>query len=122
MFLAPEIEKIQIKGKEYPVLFNLNTTAEIQEKFDLPFESVIERLENEVLCISTLMDMLEICINEGIDYCNEEEGKSEKHITAKFIGRNISPQRTPEILSALTNAIAKNSAESEEASPNAIAE
>lgn len=82
--------KIQYKGKEYTLVFNLNVMEMVQEEYgtiqnwaDLTDGSSGE--PNAKAVIYGFWAML----NEGIDIQNEEDGTDEKPFTLKQVGRII---------------------------------
>lgn len=113
--LRPKHTKIELDGKEYPMLFDLNAIDEIQDRFDIPISSLFELMSDEKKVFKVLKSLLAILINEGLD--DLETG--EEHVTEKFIGRKITAQEIPnlknKISEAFTNGIPKSE---EDADPN----
>lgn len=100
-------EKIQYKGKEYSLVFNLNVMEEIQEQYgsvdkwgDLTDgTSTGEPDAKAVIFGFTAM------LNEGIDIANEENGKDDKPLTLKQVGRLITEIGLAEATSTLNKTV-----------------
>ena len=83
--LRPKPLKIEIGGKEYGLLFNLNAIDEIQDALDLPISEVYKAMNDERRVFKVLKTMLAVMINEAIN--DAESG--EEHVTPEFVGRKI---------------------------------
>lgn len=83
--------KIEYKGKEYTIVFNLNVMESIQAKY-----GTIEKWgeltdgQGEEVDIQALIFGLTEMINEGIDIGNEDNGTKEPFFTHKQVGRILS--------------------------------
>lgn len=83
--------KIEYKGKEYAIVFNLNVMESIQAKY-----GTIEKWgeltggQGEEVDIQALIFGLTEMINEGIDIGNEDNGTKEPFFTHKQVGRILS--------------------------------
>lgn len=83
--------KIEYKGKEYTIVFNLNVMESIQAKY-----GTIEKWgeltdgQGEEVDIQALIFGLTEMINEGIDISNEDNGTNEPFFTHKQVGRILS--------------------------------
>ena len=84
--------KLQYKGKEYHLVFNLNVMQAIQNEYGSVDEwgkmtdgSSNNGEPNAKAVIYGFTEML----NEGIDIDNEENGTDEKPLTLKQVGRMI---------------------------------
>ena len=82
--LRPKPITIEIGGKEYGLLFNLNAIDEIQDQLDLPLSKFYEAMSDERKVFKVLKTMLAAMINEAID-----DGGEGEHVTPQFIGRKI---------------------------------
>ena len=80
--------KIQYKGKEYKVVFNLNVLEEIQDKYG-SFEKWGELTSSEEPNIKAVIFGFTAMLNEAIDMDNEENGTNEKALSAKMVGRML---------------------------------
>ena len=89
--LRPKYPEVEIGGKKYGVLFNLNAIDEIQDRFDIPISQLAELLQNERKVFKVLKSLIAVLINEAID--DSESG--EKHVDEKFIGRKITVSDIP---------------------------
>ena len=85
--------KIQYKGEEYKIVFNLNVMEAIQDKYgsvekwgELTDGSANDGEPNVKAVIFGFCEML----NEGIDIDNEDNDTKKKHLTLKQVGRMIS--------------------------------
>lgn len=105
--------KIQYRGKEYRVVFNLNVMAQIQAEYgsvmnwagltDMTGEPDAKAVIFGYMCM----------INEGIDIDNEENGTNIPPMTRKQVGRLITEIGLP-TATAKMNAVVINSTESAE--------
>lgn len=83
--------KIEYKGKEYTIIFNLNVMESIQAKY-----GTIEKWgeltdgQGEEVDIQALIFGLTEMINEGIDISNEDNGTNNPFFTHKQVGRILS--------------------------------
>lgn len=83
--------KIEYRGKEYTIVFNLNVMESIQAKY-----GTIEKWgeltdgQGEEVDIQALIFGLTEMINEGIDISNEDNGTKEPFFTHKQVGRILS--------------------------------
>lgn len=83
--------KIEYKGKEYTIVFNLNVMESIQAKY-----GTIEKWgeltdgQGEEVDIQALIFGLTEMINEGIDIGNEDNGTNDPFMTHKQVGRILS--------------------------------
>lgn len=83
--------KIEYKGKEYTIVFNLNVMESIQAKY-----GTIEKWgeltdgQGEEVDIQALIFGLTEMINEGIDISNEDNGTNNPFFTHKQVGRILS--------------------------------
>lgn len=89
--LRPKHPEIEIGGKKYGVLFNLNAIDEIQDRFDIPISQLAELMQNERKVFKVLKTLLAILINEAID--DSESG--EPHVDENFVGRKITVADIP---------------------------
>lgn len=86
-----EIEgKIELNGKVYPLVFNLNVMETIQEKYGTleKWGNLTEGEGGEPNAKAVIFGFCEM-INEGIDIQNEEQGTDTKPVTLKQVGRII---------------------------------
>lgn len=83
--LRPKHTEIELGGKTYGLLFDLNAIDEIQDRFDIPISQLGELMSDERKTFKALKTLLAILINEAID--DSESG--EPHVTDAFVGRKI---------------------------------
>jgi hypothetical protein len=94
-----DIEKtLNLNGKEYPVVFNLNVMQAIQERYGSleAWGEVTEaqteddgnkkKLTKEPDAKAVIFGFTEM-INEGIDIRNDKEGKNDAFLTERQVGR-----------------------------------
>lgn len=82
--------KIELNGKVYPIVFNLNVMEAIQEKYGTleKWGNLTEGEGDEPNAKAVIFGFCEM-INEGIDIQNEEQGTDTKPVTLKQVGRII---------------------------------
>ena len=84
-------KKITVKGKEYPVVFNLNVMEEIQNEYGTleKWGELTDGGETGEPNAKAVIFGFTHMINEGIDIHNEEDGTDEKPLTYKQVGRML---------------------------------
>ena len=82
--------KIQYKGKEYSIVFNLNVMEAIQEEYGTieKWGALTDGSSGEPNAKAVIFGFTQM-INEGIDIANEEKEEKEKPLTLKQVGRLI---------------------------------
>lgn len=80
--------KIQYKGKEYKMVFNLNVMETIQEEYG-SIEKWGDLTGGEEPNIKAVIFGFSAMLNEGIDMDNEENGTNEKPLSLKAVGRML---------------------------------
>lgn len=80
--------KIQYKGKEYKMVFNLNVMETIQEEYG-SIEKWGDLTGGEEPNIKAVIFGFSAMLNEGIDMDNEENGTNEKPLSLKTVGRML---------------------------------
>lgn len=80
--------KLQVNGKEYMVVFNLNVMETIQEEYGTisRWGEITDGSEGEPNAKAVLFGLTAM-INEGIDISNEEHGTNDPFLTQKQVGR-----------------------------------
>ena len=116
--LRPTHPEIEIGGKKYGVLFNLNAIDEIQDRFDIPISRLAELMQDERKVFKVLKTLLAILVNEAID--DSENG--EAHVDEKFIGRKITVADIPTLKDKVFSAFTMGMPESDDDDPNAPSE
>lgn len=91
--LKPKPIGLELGGKEYGLLFNLNAIEEIQDKFDIPISKLTDLMRDERQVFKVLKSLLAILINEAID--DAENG--DPHIDERFVGRKITVAEIPKL-------------------------
>lgn len=83
-------EKIQYKGQEYELVFNLNVMEAVQEEYGTieRWAELTDGGEGEPDAKAVIFGFREM-LNEGIDIANEENGTQIEHLTHKQVGRFI---------------------------------
>ena len=80
--------KIQYKGKDYKMIFNLNVMETIQEEYG-SIEKWGELTGGEEPNIKAVIFGFSAMLNEGIDIDNEDNGTNEKPLSLKTVGRML---------------------------------
>ena len=80
--------KIQYKGKEYKMVFNLNVMETIQEEYG-SIEKWGELTGSEEPNIKAVIFGFSAMLNEGIEIDNEENGTDDKPLSPKAVGRML---------------------------------
>lgn len=85
------MDKLEYKGKEYTLIFNLNVLDEIQEKYGTLNKALMEAYGEKTgePSIKALAFMITAMVNEGIDIDNEKREIPEKFITTKQANRML---------------------------------
>lgn len=80
--------KIQVKDKEYKLVFNLNVMEAIQNEYGTleKWGSLTDGSQGEPEAKAIIFGFREM-LNEGIDIDNEENGTDIKPLTLKQVGR-----------------------------------
>ena len=107
--------KIQYKGQEYTLVFNLNVMETIQEKYgtvDKWAELTDGSGTNEPNAKAVIFGFAAM-INEGIDIENDENGTDIKFLTLKQVGRLITDVGLAEATATLNDTVI-NSTKGEE--------
>lgn len=83
--------KIQYRGKEYKLTFNLNVMEVIQEEYGSidKWAELSDGMGGEPNAKAVIFGYWAM-LNEGIDMDNDENGTDEKPLTLKQVGRLIS--------------------------------
>ena len=85
-------KRIEYKGKNYKLVFNLNVMEVIQEKYGTleNWGKLTDGTENDgEPNAKAVIFGITAMLNEGIDIDNEENGTKEKLLTCKQVGRMI---------------------------------
>lgn len=96
--------KIQYKGKEYTMVFNLNVMEEIQAEYGSigAWADLTDKEEPDAKAVKFgIMQM----INEGIDIDNEENGTNTPFFTMKQIGRLLTEVGMKNATTAMTDTV-----------------
>lgn len=116
--LRPKPPEIEIGGKKYGLLFNLNAIDEIQDRFDLPISQISDLMDDERKVFKILKSLLTILINEAID--DSESGAP--HVDEKFVGRKITVADISAMKDQVFMAFSQGVPETEEDDPNVKSE
>ena len=100
--------KIQYKGKEYLLVFNLNVMEAIQEEYgSLEKWGNLTGADGEPDAKAVIFGFAQM-LNEGIDMQNEENGTDEKPFTLKQVGRMITEYGLSNSTEALHETVVKS--------------
>lgn len=102
--------KIQYKGKEYKLVFNLNVMENIQEEYGTldKWGELTDGSENGESDVKAVIFGFKEMINEGIDIDNEENGTDIKPLTHKQVGRIISEVGMVEATQAMNETVVES--------------
>lgn len=81
---------IDVDGKNYPIVFNLNVMQAIQEEYGTleKWGKLSDGTDGEPNAKAVIFGFREM-INEGIDIRNEKNGTDDKPLTIKQVGRLV---------------------------------
>ena len=113
--MTDESGKLQYKGKEYNLVFNLNVMQEIQGEYGTIAEwgRLSDGEGGEPDAKAVLFGMTAM-INEGIDISNDENGTDEKFLTVKQVGRMLTEIGLAEATKAMNETVIESTRSSEE--------
>lgn len=82
--------KIQYRGKEYTLVFNLNVMEKIQEEYKSldRWGDLTDGVNGEPNAKAIIFGFTQM-LNEGIDIENDENGMRDKFLTQKQVGRML---------------------------------
>lgn len=85
------MDKLEYKGKEYKLIFNLNVLEEIQDKYGTLNKILMEAYGEKTgePSVKALAFMIAAMINEGIDIDNETAETKQPFITQKQANRML---------------------------------
>lgn len=100
---------LEVEGKIYKLIFNLNAMEEIQEEYGTieKWGELTDGKSGEVN-VKALIFGLACMMNEAIDMKNEEEGTSIPLLTKKQVGRIITKAGIEKSAKKLNEAIVKS--------------
>ena len=107
--------KIQYKGQEYTLVFNLNVMEQIQEKYGTvdKWAELTDGSDTKEPNAKAVIFGFACMINEGIDIENDENGTDIKFLTLKQVGRLITDVGLAEATATLNDTVI-NSTKGEE--------
>lgn len=126
--LKPVGEKLELDGKLYHLLFNLNVIDEIQEYYDMPIVDVLNAMfdikdkQKKRESYNMLAYVLTVLINEDIRIKNKKNPESEQEkITIEYLREEIITNETSSglallVLKAFNGTLTKD--EDEDEDPN----
>lgn len=100
-------KKIEYKGNEYKLVFNLNVMEEIQNKYGTVsrWGEITDGGKKNEPNIKALRFGITCMINEGIEIENEEKDTDKPLFTEKQVGRLISELGLDEVSEAMQNVV-----------------
>jgi len=100
---------LEVEGKEYQLVFNLNVMQEIQEEYGTleKWGELTDGKSGEVN-VKALIFGLTHMINEAIDMRNDEEGTRDLLLTQKQVGRLITKAGVENSAKKLNEAIVES--------------
>lgn len=100
---------LEVEGKVYKLVFNLNAMEEIQEEYGtLEKWGELTDGKSGELNVKALIFGLTCMMNEAIDMKNEEEGTNEPFMTKKQVGRIITKAGVEKSAEKLNEAIVES--------------
>lgn len=101
--------ELEVEGKKYSLVFNLNVMQEIQEEYKTleKWGELTDGKSGEVN-VKALIFGLTAMINEAIDMKNDEENTNDPMFTKKQVGRIITKAGVEKSAKALNNAIVES--------------
>lgn len=108
-------KKIEYKGTEYKLVFNLNVMEEIQNKYGTVsrWGEITDGGKKNEPNIKALRFGITCMINEGIEIDNDEEGTDKPLLTEKQVGRIISELGIDEVAEQMQSAVVDSTQSSE---------
>lgn len=106
------MEKIEYKGVEYELVFNLNVMEEIQEEYG-SIEAWADLTDADEPNIKALKFGLLHMINEGIDIFNEENNETRPFFDSKKIGRLLTEVGLDKAVSSVSNTVIESTKSNE---------
>lgn len=106
--------KLQLDGKEYTIVFNLNVMEKIQEEYGTldKWGSLTDGTEGEPNAKAVIFGFTEM-MNESIDIQNDENGTSEPFLTRKQVGRIITKYGLVEATKTLNQTVIESTQSNE---------
>lgn len=107
--------KIQYKGKEYALVFNLNVMEKIQEEYGSleKWGSLTDGGDSGEPDAKAVIFGFREMLNEGIDIANEENGTNDEPLTLKQVGRLITEVGLVTATSTLNETVVKSTESNE---------
>ena len=101
--------ELQLNGKTYPVVFNLNVMEVIQEEYGTLEEwgNITDAKNGEPNAKAVIFGITEM-INEGLDIEADEKGEEYKPLTRKQVGRLITEYGLLEATKKMNNAVVES--------------
>ena len=107
-------KKIEYKGKEYKLAFNLNVMQRIQEEYkSIDAWSKLTDGESGEVDINALIFGMTEMFTEAIDIDNDENGTNEPFYTRKQVGRILTEFGFANAVTAMNSTIAESTQSSE---------
>lgn len=106
--------KIQYKGKEYNLVFNLNVMERIQEEYGSldKWGKVTDGKNGEVNARAVIFGFTEM-LNEGIDIANDANGTCDPFLTMKQVGRMITEIGLVEATKSINDTVVRSTQSTE---------
>ncbi|MDO4553707.1 MAG: hypothetical protein Q4B70_01010 [Lachnospiraceae bacterium] len=119
--LKPVGIPIQLGGEERRFLFTLNAMDELQSKYDMPMEEVINGLLDKKKSITALRDIVMVLINDEVRRKKHDGENTREEFTLEEVGWMIHAENVTEITFAVLAAYGYSLPEPDEfESPNAM--
>lgn len=106
--LKPVGEELELEGRVYHLLFNLNVIDEIQEQYDMPIVDILNSIfdkedkKKQKESYNTLAYMITVLLNEDIRIHNKKNEKDQwPEVTIEYIREEVLTNSTSGQLSLL---------------------
>jgi hypothetical protein len=100
--------KITLCGIEYDLIFDLNVTEEIVEKYGSISAFTKKLFGDEQSCVKAIKAALTALVNESVEVHNESSSDKMALLTAKQVGRFLSLEDRPIICGIIMEAVKRS--------------
>ena len=117
--LQPKGAELELGGVKRHLLFTLAAVDEIQSKYDLPVNEVIELMQDDRKVIQVAYDLIYILINDEIARNRYFNGSTEEPVTEQSLKWMMNTADMPKYIAALLIAYGLSIPDPEDDDPNA---
>lgn len=117
--IKTRIAKIDLGGTPYPIVCDLNTMDDVEERFDKGFYEIISMLGSGKGTFAVLRALIAIFVNEGLEVAKENgEFLELEKVDERFVGRKIAPENMERIMNIVMDTVSESLPEDEEDDEN----